>query len=83
MLATFNICLQMFKFIVYFFPNCSLFAQGLMIILDSKKDKKEFCLRIPAMHEANTALLDILVDNSCYYTIFLKSDKMDLKKMVY
>ncbi len=40
-------------------------------------------LRIPAMHEANTALLDILVDNSVIIVSFQKGFLSDLKMMVY
>ena len=35
-------------------------------ILSSLTNRNSSCLRIRAMHEANTALLDILVDNSVY-----------------
>ncbi len=47
------------------------------------------CLRIPAMPEANTALLDILVDNSVIipsfhlWSVGQKGFLSDLKKMVY
>ncbi len=39
-----------------------------------------FSLRIRAMHEANTALLDILVDNS---VIIPKGSLSDFEKVVY